>query len=108
MPSSGMQRLFRLMGRTRSTVQKVIQQRVVEHEKHNVQDTHSPTHNKSSCGDGRVGKQQLLDTLEAADLHTSGSVYMVPFREDEAVSGIRQSTEPIRTALLIHVAWERG
>ena len=38
---------------------------------------------------------QTLDTLEAvaAVLLTGGLVFMVAFREDEAVSGIRQSTE---------------
>ena len=39
MPSPGMQRLFRQMGRMKSlidsTVQKAIQQRAVEHEEHN-------------------------------------------------------------------------
>ena len=50
---------------------------------------HTSTHKPKSCGDGRVAKQQVLDTLEpaAADLHTGGSVCMVVFREDEAVSG---------------------
>ena len=39
MPSSGMQRLFQLVGRTRSltdsTVQNAVQHSVLEHEEHN-------------------------------------------------------------------------
>ena len=79
MPSPGMERLFWQMGRMKSlfhsTVQKAIQQRTEEHE-----------------------EQLWLSTASGSDsrrldLHTGDPVYMFAFREDEAVSVIRQSTE---------------
>ena len=43
---------------------------------HNIFISHAPSYLQKSCGDWRVEKQQVLDTLGAvvADLHAGGSV----------------------------------